>query len=146
MPASVPEYPAGEMPGQQQAVLAEGLYLANLLLAPGLAFLILLILYRRSRATTPPLAAAHLRQTLVASLWAGGLLVIVNGLILLLGGYQGAATWTLVILYFTLAHSSLVMLGILGLAKALAGQCFRFPLVGPPLPAGCGSLARPIGS
>ena len=83
---------------------------------------------------------------LVASLWAGGLLVIVNGLILLLGGYQGAATWTLVILYFTLAHSSLVMLGILGLAKALAGQCFRFPLVGPPLPAGCGSLARPIGS
>jgi hypothetical protein len=30
------------------------------------------------------------------------------------------------------------MLGILGLAKAMAGQCWRYPLVGRPLPPGCG--------
>jgi len=61
----------------------------------------------------------------------------VNGAILLVGGYDGANVWTIVILYFTIFHSMLVLLGILGLAKALAGQCWRYPLVGRPLPAGC---------
>jgi uncharacterized Tic20 family protein len=41
--------------------------------------------------------------------------------------------WLLVILYFTVCHSTLVLLGMLGLVKAMAGQCFRFPLVGRPL-------------
>jgi uncharacterized Tic20 family protein len=35
-----------------------------------------------------------------------------------------------VVLYFTTCHATLVLLGVLGLAKALAGQCYRFPLVG----------------
>jgi hypothetical protein len=124
-------------PGMTLAVTAESLYLANLLLAPGLAFLILLVLYRKRQATAPPLAAAHLSQTLSASLWAGLLLVIANLLILALGGYQAAHTWIILILYFTLAHSSLVLCGAVGLARALAGQCWRYPLVGRPLPAGC---------
>jgi hypothetical protein len=120
-------------PGQTLAILAESLYLANLLLAPGLAFIVLLYLYRKHSITAPPLAACHLRQTLSASLWAGMLLIIVNLLILLLGGYQGITAWLLVILYFTVCHTTLVLLGIFGLAKAMAGQCFRFPLVGRPL-------------
>lgn len=131
MSPSEPE--ATTAPGQTLAILAESLYLANLLLAPGLAFIVLLYLYRKNSITAPPLATCHLRQTLSASLWAGVLLIIVNLLILLLGGYQGITAWLLVILYFTLCHTSLVLLGIFGLAKAMAGQCFRFPLVGRPL-------------
>ncbi len=96
-----------------------------------------MLLYQRKRPGAPPLAAAHLTQTLSASLWAGALLVGANALILLLGGYQGAWTWVVVITYFTICHASLVLLGILGLAKAMAGQCWRFPLVGRPLPANC---------
>lgn len=125
--------------GQGLAVLAEGLYLANLLLLPGLAFLWLLWLYARHHGGAPPLAASHLAQTLSASLWAGVLLVIANGLIILLGGYRGANTWVIVVVYFTVCHSTLVMLGIIGLAKAMAGQCWRFPLVGRALPRGCES-------
>jgi hypothetical protein len=114
-------------------VLAESLYLANLLLVPGLAFGILLYLYRRHAVSAPPLARCHLRQTLSASLWAGALLILVNLLILLLGGYRAAYTWLLVILYFVVCHTTLVMLGMIGLARAMAGQCFRYPLVGRPL-------------
>ena len=119
------------------AILAEALYLANLLAIPGIAFLILGALYRRRGKDSPPLATAHLAQTFFASLWAGVLLVVVIALILLLGGYRGVHTWVILIIYFTVCHSTLVLLGVVGLAKALAEQCWRFPLVGRPLPAGC---------
>jgi hypothetical protein len=39
----------------------------------------------------------------------------------------------LVILYFTCVHSLLVLLGMFGLARALAGKTFRYPLIGPKL-------------
>ena len=132
-----PSAEAGETPGQGLAIAAESLYLANLLLLPGISFLILAWLALRPSPSSPPLAAAHLGQTFAASLWAGALLVLVNALILLLGGYRGAHTWVLVILYFTICHSTLVLLGVVGLAKAMAGQCWRYPLVGRPLPDGC---------
>lgn len=119
------------------AVAAESLYLTNLLLLPGLGFLVLLWLWRRYRDEGSPLARSHLSQTLSASLWAGVLLVLANGLILLFGGYSGAYTWVVIITYFTLCHSMLVVFGAFGLAKAMAEQCWRFPLVGRPLPADC---------
>lgn len=120
-------------PGQTLAVTAQSLYLINLLLLPGLAFVLLALLYWRRVDTAPPLARCHLRQTWYGSLWAGALIIGVNLLILLLGGYQAAGTWAILITYFTVIHASLVMLGILGLARAMAGQCWRFPLIGPRL-------------
>ena len=59
------------------------------------------------------------------------LLVIANGAILLAGGYASPHTWIIVILYFTTCHSTLIFCGAIGLAKALAGKPFRFPLIGP---------------
>jgi len=124
--------------GVGTAIAAESLYLVNLLLAPGLGFVLLLALWWRSRVDAPPLAASHLAQTVSGSLWAGILLVIANVLILLLGGYDGPNVWAIVITYFTLCHSMFIVYGAYGLAKAMAGQCWRYPLVGRPLPAGCG--------
>lgn len=135
MPA-LPELPPGDDTddapplGQGLAVAAESLYLINLLLLPGLGFLLLLWLFFRHRDSAPPLARVHLRQTVSASLWAGALLIFTNLLIVVLGGYQTAWTWIIVILYFTTVHATLVLLGILGLARALAGQPCRYPLVG----------------
>ena len=134
---TLPEPPPGDdtpPPGQDLAVAAESLYLINLLLLPGLGFLLLLGLFFRVRHSAPPLARVHLRQTVSASLWAGALLVFANLLIIALGGYQAAWTWVIVILYFTTAHTTLVLLGIFGLARALAGQSCRYPLVGKLLP------------
>lgn len=115
------------------AIWAETLYLINLLILPGLAFLALLWLYRRYYQAAQPLARNHLQQTLVASLWAGGLLLVVNIVILLLGGYQTAITWVIVILYFVSCHALLVLLGALGLSQAMNGKLFRYPLIGPAL-------------
>jgi hypothetical protein len=142
MPPSAPEREPETAPGQELAVAAESLYLANLLLLPVLSFAALVWLYLGQDRETPPLARAHLAQTLAASVWAGVLLVGVNVVILLVGGYDGPNTWMVVIVYFTVFHSTLVMLGILGLAKAMAGQCWRFPLVGRPLPDGCAGKRR----
>ena len=130
---TLPEPPPGDdttPPAQGLAVTAESLYLINLLLLPGLGFLLLLGLYFRYRNSASPLARVHLRQTVSASLWAGALLILANLLIVVLGGYQTAWTWIIVILYFTTVHATLVLLGILGLARALAGQPCRYPLVG----------------
>lgn len=116
--------------GQSLAVTAEVLYLANLLLLPGLAFLALLALWARYRRSAPALARCHLRQSITASLWAGALLIVANAAIVLLGGYHQPSTWVVAIIYFTVFHSTLVLLGVLGLSKALAGQPHVHPLIG----------------
>ncbi|MEA3275424.1 MAG: hypothetical protein U9Q81_09105 [Pseudomonadota bacterium] len=126
--------------GTGTAVLAQSLYVANLLVLPVVAFVVLVILFLRCDRNTPPLAAAHIHQAVTASLWSGILLVVVNGLILLMLGYQGVLAWTLVIIYFTVCHSTFVLLGIVGLSKAMAGTCWRFPLIGPRLPQGCAGM------
>ena len=133
----LPEPPLSEEaspPGQGLAIAAESLYLINLLLLPGPGFLALLWLFFHHHRDAPPLARGHLRQTVSASLWAGALLIFANLLIVALGGYDSGWTWVVVILYFTTAHTTLVVFGILGLARALAGQPYRYPLVGRLLP------------
>lgn len=117
--------------GQGVAVAAESLYLANLLLLPGLAFLVLLWLWFREKDSASPLALCHLRQTVWVSLWGGVLLVVANLFILVLGGWGQAWTWVALILYFTAIHSTLVLMGMFGLAKAMAGKAWVYPVIGP---------------
>ena len=124
-----------EQPGKTLAVTAETLFLVNLLLLPGLAFAALLLLYLARRRSSPPLAANHLAQTTGVSLIGGALLVLVIALIVALGGFDSGYTWMVVILYFTFIHSSLILLGVMGLVKAMAGQHFRYPLIGRPFRA-----------
>ena len=66
--------------GQDLAVKAETLYIINLMLAPGLGFLLLALLWRKHRHDAPPLARNHLAQTFIVSLWGavGGLAAAVG--------------------------------------------------------------------
>jgi hypothetical protein len=112
------------------AVQAEALYLINLLLMPGVAFLILLWLERRHHASDNPLTRCHLPQTVTASVWAGLLLVAVPGAIVSFAGLAHPSTWVGLLLYVLCCHASLVLLGVLGLSRAIAGQTFVYPLVG----------------
>lgn len=119
------------MPGRSSpAVQAEALYLLNLLLAPGLAFLLLGWLFHRHRRSADPLVRGHVRQAFAASLLAGLLLTAVPALIALAGDLEQPATWIGLILYFVSCHGTLVLLGAFGLARALAGKPFAYPLVG----------------
>lgn len=121
-----------QAPGQGIAVAAESLFLVNLLLAPGLAFAALFWLWRK-HPEAPALARNHLKQTFYVSLWGGLILTVFTVAFLALGGLQWAWTWVLVIMYFTCVHSTLVICGMFGLARAMAGKPFRFPLIGPKL-------------
>ncbi|HUX32091.1 MAG TPA: hypothetical protein VMV78_15915 [Thiobacillus sp.] len=112
------------------AVQAEVLYLINLLLAPGLAFLLLLGLAYRHRASANPLTRCHLRQTVTASIGAGLLLTMVPAIIVLAAGLDHPATWVLLVLYVLCCHAMLVLLGVLGLSRAIAGKTFVYPLLG----------------
>ena len=119
-----------EQSGQSLAVTAESLYLVNLMLAPGLAFIILLLLFQIKKKQLTPLAANHFSQTIGVSVVGGVLLVCISASLALLGGPDSGYTWMVVILYFTFIHSSLILMGVIGLVKALNGQHFRYPLVG----------------
>lgn len=121
-----------DAPGKTLAVTAETLFLVNLMLAPGLAFVVLLVLYMMNRGHAAPLAANHLSQTVGVSLTGGALILVIIALILLLGGFDSGYTWMIVILYFTFIHSSLILMGVAGLVKAMAGEHFRYPLIGGP--------------
>jgi len=120
-----------EKAGQNLAVLAEALFLINLLLAPGIAFAILLWLWLKNKDSAPPLARQHLKQATFVSLWGGLLIVSLTAIFILVGGLYWEYTWVAVILYFTCIHSTLVLFGMYALIKALAGQPWRFPLIGP---------------
>jgi uncharacterized Tic20 family protein len=122
---------AEPVPGQTLAVTAETIYLLNLMLVPGLGFLVLAWLWFKHRQTAPSLAANHLRQTFFVSLWGGLLLVSACAGFILFFGLDSAWTWTYVVIYFTCVHSSLILFGVLGLSKAMAGQTYRDPLIGP---------------
>jgi O-antigen ligase len=118
--------------GKSLAITAQSLYLVNLMLAPGLAFVLLLLLYRFNRGRADALAMNHLSQTVGVSLVGGALIVVASAVLLLLGGLDSGYIWMVVILYFILIHSSLILMGVMGLVKAMDGQHYVFPLIGRP--------------
>ena len=120
-----------EKAGQNLAVLAEALYLINLLLLPGIAFVLLLGLWLKYKDSAPALARQHLKQTTFVSTIGGFLIIVLSALILALGGLNWEWTWVILIIYFTCIHSTLVLLGMYALIKAMNGQTWRFPLIGP---------------
>ena len=119
------------IPGKFLAVTAESLYLLNLLVIPGIAFLILTWLYLKYENNSPPLASCHLRQSFSASIWAGLLLLLVTSIVFFAGGFNSPYLWVMMILYFTICHSSLILIGTFALVKALAGEKFHYPIIGP---------------
>jgi len=125
-----PDDAPSAVPGFGTAVAAEAWYLVNLMLLPGLGFAALLALWFRHRHSAPPLARIHLDQTLAGSLWGAALLIVGNAVILLMGGYDAPNTWVVVVLYFTTCHSTLILFGALGFAKALSGKPYVYPLIG----------------
>lgn len=121
------------IPGPRIAVAAEMLFLANLLVAPGVAFVALLVLRQRQRDNASLVVRNHLQQTVIASLYGGGFLIGASVAIFLLGGFDNPWSWVLGILYFVSFHAMLVIFGIVGLNHAILGRSWQYPLIGPDL-------------
>ncbi|MBS0544041.1 MAG: hypothetical protein JSR40_09945 [Proteobacteria bacterium] len=117
--------------GPPLAVAAEALFLINLMLLPGLAFLALLVLWVRHRNHPDPLVRNHLRQTGWTCIWGGILLVSLSIAIFVLGGFHNPWSWVIGVMYFTFVHSTLILLGMLGLSRAMNGRKWRYPVLGP---------------
>lgn len=124
--------PSDPLPeGCDLAIAAEAFYVTNMVLAPGLGFIMLLALYfhcARKRASA--VALNHLRQTLSASFWTGVVAAVFLGLIFATGGYPSPWFWPLLATYFAVFHIPLSYLGIKGLNRALGGKGYRYPVVG----------------
>ncbi len=119
-----------ERADQRLALWATFLYLLNLLLLPGLAYLLLGWLYWHNRNRDDrPLANIHLREAFVAST-LGGSLIFATLLIFWMGGMDVSSSWIYAIIYFTIIHSSFILLGVLALARAFAAEPFYYPLIG----------------
>lgn len=130
MPPSVAELEERpRTPGETQAVVAQVCYLANMTLLPFLGFIGLAVLWLK-RAELPPLARFHLRQCLRASLVAGLCAGSIAVWILGFGDWRHPSAWYAVEGYFFAIHSPLTVFGMIGLAKAMAGLQWPFPIVG----------------
>ena len=133
MPDREPDLLKEHMPGPRLAVAAEALFLANLMIAPGLAFLALLALWLRHRHDAPLVVRNHLQQTVVASLYGGAMLVGVSAAIFFLGGFDDPWSWVLGVLYFVSFHATLIIFGVIGLNHAILGRSWQYPFIGPEL-------------
>lgn len=112
------------------AVRAAALYLLNILLLPGIAFVLLLAMLVRHHQHPSALVRNHLEQALRASLYAGFMLVLVSAMVLLYGDIHHVHTWMGLILYVLCLHSVFILFGVLALSHAQAGRLFRYPLIG----------------
>jgi hypothetical protein len=114
----------------QLAIRAEALYLVNLLVAPGLAFALLIFMWMKWRRDADVVVRSHLDSALRGSVLAGVMLVAVTLGILGLGGFSSPGTWVFLIIYFVTIHAALVLVGVIGLVRALNNQPFYFPCAG----------------
>lgn len=101
-------------------------YLLNISFLPVIGFVVQLWLWQRSRSQCRVFANHHARQSILASVGAAVLLGLVSVLILAFGGLSSPYTWVTLILYFTLCHSGLIVLGVVGYARASGGKNFEF--------------------
>ena len=125
--------------GQSLAVVAESLYVANLLILPFIAFFVLVYIFIKQHGSAPPLARSHLEQTLSASISIAIMFFACAMIILLLRawGLEDVSIWMIVVIVFTIIHATMVLFGVLGLAKAMSGKCWRYPVFGKALPRDC---------
>lgn len=120
--------------GCDLAIAAEAFYIVNMVLAPGLGFLMLAVLYPYCKRKRPPaIAMNHLRQAISATIWAIVALTIFFVLLWVTGGYPSAYFWPLITFYFVFIHIPMSVIGVIGFGKALAGENYRYPVIGRPL-------------
>lgn len=106
------------------AIVAQSLYLINLLALPGIALAVLVYLRWKYRDSENTLGYCHLHQSCLITFWF--LLIVVGGgigLWLLIG--DSAAGISMTLLYLIVMHTGFVLLGMIGLAKAISGQHFH---------------------
>ena len=106
------------------AILAQILYLANLLAVPVIALLSLLLLLIVLRNSLDALSRYHFKLALLAGTLAL-LLLGIPALIFWQLGFNSAEAWTALLMYLIITHTTMVTFGIYALARAMTGKKLR---------------------
>jgi hypothetical protein len=104
--------------GTKNAIIYQSLYLANLLLLPGISFLVLLWFFYQLNNQSP-FAKIHLYRAVQLSILAGLFIVIIPIAIIFLSP-QFEASLMIMLLYFVTLHAGFVLIGMLNLSRAMA--------------------------
>ena len=109
---------AANSTSSRSAIIYQSYYLANLLLVPVLAFLVLLYILWFTKPQSR-FTRIHLIRAVQVSALAGLLLVIIPLLIIYFSP-QFEASVMVMIFYFVTLHAGFVLIGMLNLARAMA--------------------------
>ncbi|MES9937699.1 MAG: DUF4870 domain-containing protein [Sedimenticola sp.] len=118
-----------EPEGKPLAVTAQGLYLLNLLF-PLLPMLGLVGINLSRGKSAPELARGHMRQALAGAIISSCLFLIANLIIVTQEGYRSVTALIVFEIYFVAVVPIMLIPGLMALIKAMAGQPFRYPLIG----------------
>ena len=97
--------------------------LLNLTLAPGIGFIALLLIYKKTKPGT--IGRYHAMLGIKINLFAAAALFLVSALMIFFGGFHSPWTWVYVISYFTLVHTIFIVLALWALVRSWSGDKFR---------------------
>lgn len=100
------------------AIIYQSLYLANLLLLPGISFFVLVWLFfvKKNEVVW---VNAHLYRAIQLSV-LGGLIIAIIPLLIIYLSSNTEASLMIMLIYFITFHAGFVLIGMLNLARAMA--------------------------
>ncbi|MBU2970497.1 hypothetical protein KO527_14175 [Pseudoalteromonas sp. C2R02] len=101
------------------STIAQALYVANLLILPGLAFLFLLVYFIKFKSRFG-LARIHLYRSMQLCALNGIALAVIPIVYIFLAGNNINASIMIMLFYFICMHAIFVLLGMLNLSRAMA--------------------------
>jgi hypothetical protein len=110
-------YKNNSVKGGRDAMIYQSLFLMNLLLIPGLSFLILIWLFVK-RKHQIGWQCIHLYRSLQLSVMAGFFIIIIP-LVILITTNAFEASLMVMIIYFVILHAVFVLLGMLNISRAM---------------------------
>ncbi len=109
---------------RDNSMIIAGLFLANLTLFPGIAFLILLVWYLMSNERTTKLEAHYFLVGLYGNLAALLLLVVIPLAAILLSHFHESIIMFMIV-YFISIHGGFILLATMAVARAINGKTLR---------------------
>ncbi len=108
---------------QQQLKNASNAALAsilNLTLLPVISFIVLYLIYKKTKPNN--IDHYHAVLGIKINIIAAIVLFLVSGLMILFGGFNSPWTWVYVISYFTIVHTTFIIIALWALVRSWSGD------------------------
>ena len=92
----------------------------NLTLLPVISFIALFLIYKKTTANN--IDHYHAVLGMKINIIAAIILFFVSGLMILLGGFNSPWTWVYVISYFTIVHTTFIVIALWALVRSWSGD------------------------